>query len=312
VFSVSRSILGMLTFREPCNPLHHFHNGGYRGQNTVSSFVAGTVLPREEAARGDRVSSSLQTFIPDRARVTGAHDRTNPVTTDDRFGCPRTRTARNCPADLGTERQMLLVCQSSGLTCLLIGAYRLSSNATRKVNDTRYMGGRCNPNAQHPGCPQRAIGTSRAAVSWACLAAAECVFLCVCVCVLRPHINGQLAATTTAVFEPRTDVAIIDRGRFHCDDLLSAAGAGRCSPFYRGCYYCVMPSAVPPPLRESPDLERETAARFSRHILSAVRRRALRSVQREKNVESCGFHYGEPLSLPEKVDYYRNFRDEIK
>ncbi|KYN05128.1 hypothetical protein ALC62_03928 [Cyphomyrmex costatus] len=59
--------------------------------------------------------------------------------------------------------------------------------------------------------------------------------------------------------------------------------------FYRGCYYCAMPS-VPPPLRESPDLERETAARFSRHILFAMQRRALRSVQREKNVESCGFH----------------------
>ncbi|KYM89062.1 hypothetical protein ALC53_02445 [Atta colombica] len=202
--------------------LRAFHNGGYRGQNTVSSFVAGTVLPREEAARGDRVSSSLQqeiasppsslssclslcyspivTFIPDRAHVTGAHDRTNPVTTDDGFGCSRTRTARNCPADLGTERQMLLVCQSSELTLLIMafregpctlrdngademrsGAYRLSSNAMRKVNDTRYMGGRCNPNAQHPGCPQRAIGTSRTAVSWVCLAAAKCV--------LRPHIN---------------------------------------------------------------------------------------------------------------------------
>ncbi|KYN44297.1 hypothetical protein ALC56_01268 [Trachymyrmex septentrionalis] len=67
-----------------------------------------------------------------------------------------------------------------------------------------------------------------------------------------------------------------------------------------------MPSVVPPPLRESPDLERETAARFSRHIPSAaVRRRALRFVQREKNVESCGFHHGELLSLPEKVAYRR-------
>ncbi|EGI70093.1 hypothetical protein G5I_01136 [Acromyrmex echinatior] len=94
----------------------------------------------------------------------------------------------------------------------------------------------------------------------------------------RCHFFNRVPARL-AVFEPRTDVAIIDRGRFHCDDLLSVSwrpvGAVW---FYRGCYYCVMPSVVPPPLRESSDLERETAARFSRHILSAVRRRTLRSV----------------------------------
>lgn len=114
--------------------------------------------------------------------------------------------------------------------------------------------------------------------------------------ILGCHFFNQAPGSRAS--EPRTDVAIIDRGRFHCDDPLSARGrsvqsgfiatvtTARCHATHRR--------------RESPDLERETAAataRFSRHILSA----RLFASRREKNVESCGFHR-EPLSLPEKVD----------
>ncbi|KYQ60756.1 hypothetical protein ALC60_00203 [Trachymyrmex zeteki] len=111
----------------------------------------GTVLPREEAARGDRVSSSLQQEIASPPR-----------------GADETRS----------------------------GAYRLSSNATRKVNDTQL-----------------------AATTTLCYTDQ---FRVVTIHLAPPPSFSQAAVPGVAVFEPRTDVAIIDRGRFHCDDPLSA------------------------------------------------------------------------------------------
>jgi len=102
----------------------------------VPSLLAGTVLPREEetvvvsgkkslrlhpvSSRYHRALLSSSRASP--AHVTGAHDRTNTVMTDDRFGYPRIRAAKNRPRFLGTKEQMLFVRQSSGLTLLVVAS----------------------------------------------------------------------------------------------------------------------------------------------------------------------------------------------
>ncbi|TGZ52096.1 Uncharacterized protein DBV15_07711 [Temnothorax longispinosus] len=111
-------------------------------------------------------------------------------------------------------------------------------------------------------------------------------------------------ASRTRVSEPRTDVAIIDRGRFHCDDPLSAAGGRSVQSGFIVAVTTARIHAVPRyHRRESPDLERETvaaAARFSRHILSAAASRSPLGTAK-RMWKAAGFHR-EPLSSPEKVD----------